>query len=164
MLQHNVVKANEVIEGEIVDTNVKSSTVTADATVIHTKDYIQVMATIQIVVPDIEPSNNHDFINKQLSIIDSQHKEIIRLNKLLAKKRVVNPKFITTKHAALFIDVDPSFLTKRQGNVFKLGKHFFKPAGQSILRWDIEALCQWMMTEYDETLVDDELAELLERR
>jgi len=60
----------------------------------------------------------------------------------------------------LFIGVHESFLTKRQGSVFKLGVHFFKPQGETIVRWSLKALEEWIKAEH----IDYELAELLERR
>lgn len=154
-MQHNVVKADEALEaleGEVVDT------VTQDTTPIYLR------ATIQLVVPDVEVANNHDYINKQLSIIDSQQIEIARLNKLLAKKRVIDTDFATTKEAAAFVRYDPSFLTKRQGKVFKLGQHFFKPKGESGVRWSLEALTKWLKSEENNNEnITPKLANLLER-
>ena len=95
---------------------------------------------------------------------DETHKEIVKLNKLLAKKTVIDTDFATTKEAAAFLRCDPSFLTKKQGNIFKLGVHFYKPTN-SIVRWSLEALSKWMTDSSDTSSVnDDELAELLERR
>jgi hypothetical protein len=73
-------------------------------------------------------------------------------------------RYVKTANAAEYINVDESFLNKRKGKIFKLGKHFFKPIGQSIVRWDIEALEQWITAQGNDTFIDDEVAELLERR
>jgi len=151
MSQHNIIKADEAIESEVVGAIVQDTAP------------IYLRATIQLVVHDVEVANNYDYISKQLSIIDSQQKEIARLSKLLAKKRVIDTDFATTKEAAAFVRYDPSFLTKRQGKVFKLGQHFFKPKGVSGIRWSLKSLSEWVRASKDNLFVDDELAELLER-
>lgn len=89
--------------------------------------------------------------------------QLQQLNRKLQRKMPVEPKFVSTKDAAAFIGVDPSFLTKRQGGVFKQGEHFFKPQGESIVRWDIEKLEKWMRSNSDELMIDEELEELLQR-
>ncbi len=48
-MQSNVKKVDRAIEGEVINT--VAPAVTAGATVVRTTDFIQVMATIQIVVP-----------------------------------------------------------------------------------------------------------------
>ena len=88
--------------------------------------------------------------------------QLQQLNRKLQKKVLVEPKFVSTKEAANFLNVDPSFLTKRQGTVFKQGEHYFKPTGESIVRWDIEKLEKWMRTTVQDS-VDEELEELLQR-
>ncbi len=94
-----------------------------------------------------------------------QDSELIKMNKKLNKKVVIDPKYLTTKDAATYIGTDPSFLTKRQGKTFKLGKHFFKPEDESIVRWDILALEEWLTTQQKDTnIADDKLASLLKRR
>jgi len=93
-----------------------------------------------------------------------KNKEIATLNKKLNKRVVVDPKYLTTKDAATYVGTDPSFLSKRQGKAFKLGKHFFKPKGESIVRWDIQALSDWITTQDDTNVIDEKLASLLKRR
>lgn len=88
--------------------------------------------------------------------------QLQQLNQKLQKKVLVEPKFVSTKEAANFLNVDPSFLTKRQGTVFKQNEHYFKPPGESIVRWDIEKLEKWMRTTIQDS-VDEELEELLQR-
>jgi len=100
---------------------------------------------------------------KYIDDMEAKNLELKKLYQKLQKKVYIESKYIKTEHAAMFIDVDQSYLTKRQGKVFKLGKHFFKPPGQSIVRWDIEALENWLVAESNEYNIDDELAELLER-
>ncbi len=101
---------------------------------------------------------------RYIQAIQEKDKEIATLNKKLIKRVVVEPKYLTTKDAAAYIGTDPSFLTKRQGKAFKLGKHFFKPKDESIVRWDIEALKKWITTNHNDTVIDDKLASLLKRR
>ena len=53
-------------------------------------------------------------------------------------------KYYKTADAANYFGVDPTFLTKRQGNVFEEGVHFFRPSESKIIRWSLEALEEWM--------------------
>jgi hypothetical protein len=88
-----------------------------------------------------------------------------KINKKLHKKPYIEPKYMKTTDAAVLIGVDPSFLTKRQGKVFKLGEHFHKPEGESIVRWDITALEKWILTQKKETgFTNNKLDSLLKRR
>ena len=152
MKQHSLARVNEVVEGEVIT-----------STTVNILDYSQVMATIEIVVSDY--MNNLNYMEKQLSIIDEQRKEIARLTRLLHKKRVINPDFATTVEGADYLHVDPSFLTKRQGKTFKLGIHFFKPEGESIVRWKISALIEWLTGKQNNSNnVDLKLENLLKRR
>jgi len=141
-MQHNLVKVDTVLEGEVIGIT-------------------QVMATIQIVVPT-ERELLFLLLNRMASL-EEQYKEVVRLHRLKNKMVSIDPAFATTKDAAAFIGVDPSFLRKRQGTAFKLGKNFFKPQGQSIIRWSLASLSEWMKIENSDLLIDDELAELLER-
>ena len=158
-MQSNIAIKNEVVEGEIItpDTMAKTTSANAETTIFVT-------ATIQIINPDFDNTFNQQIITEQLSIIQWQQQEIAKLNKKLNKKVSIDPIFVSTKDAAMYINVDPSFLTKRQGSAFKLGVHFFKPTGESIVRWSLEALEEWIRVEYIDHEVDEELAELLERR
>ena len=82
------------------------------------------------------------------------------------KRPIINiERYVKTEEAAAYLNVDASFLTKRRGKVFKLGKHFFKPSGESIVRWDLTALDEWITDNINiDTLhIDEELASLLER-
>ena len=154
MKQYNLAKVNEVVDAEVA----------ARSHGIDTLDCIHIMATIQIVVPDLNYSNNLHYMEKQLSIINEQNKEIKRLNRQLQKKRVINPEFATTEEAAYYIRVDPSYLTKRKFNTFKLGIHFFKPKGETIIRWSLPALSKWLTEEGNNNKnITPKLAKLLER-
>ena len=158
MLQHNLVR-KEVYKGEVVPDSIKAGES------VHIEGCIQVMATIQIVVPNSNYENNINYMAKSLSIIDELSKENRRLNKLLEKKRVIDPEFATSQEAAGFLSVDPSFLTKRQGKTFKLGTHFFKPKNESIVRWKISALTDWLTGKQNNSNnVDSKLENLLKRR
>jgi len=102
---------------------------------------------------------------KYIQAMQEKDKEISSLNKKLNKRVVIDPKYLTTKDAAAYLGTDPSFLTKRQGKTFTFGKHFFKPKDESIVRWDILALEQWLTSQKEDTnLIDSELASLLKRR
>ena len=101
---------------------------------------------------------------KFISTLENKNSQIEQLNRKLQKKVYIEPEFATTKDAASFIGVDPSFLTKRQGDSFKLGEHFFKPEGESIVRWKLEALRQWLQAKSNKSeKISQKLAEQLER-
>ena len=154
MSQYNLARVNEVVEGEVMTSNVA-----------NILDYSQVMATMKIVVSNLNHVNNFNYMEKQLSIIEEQNKEIIRLNRLLHKKKIINPEFATTAEAADYICVDPSYLTKRKDKAFKLGVHFFKPKNESIVRWKISALTDWLTGKQNNSNnVDSKLENLLKRR
>lgn len=100
-----------------------------------------------------------------INILKSKDSEIQKLNSKLQKKVLIEPKFATTKDAASFIGVNPSFLTKRQNKAFKQGIHFFKPEGESIVRWSITALSEWLTNDKNNTeTTDTKLEKLLKRR
>jgi len=96
MSQHNLARVNEVVEGEVV------APATAGATVVNTADYIQVMATIQIIVPTEREmsmhildrftrlevqldtyANNIEYVKNQLSSMQSQSYEVSKLINIL---------------------------------------------------------------------------------
>ena len=88
------------------------------------------------------------------------------LDELTAIKRQLNrpitpiQRYAKTKHAAAYLDVDPSFLDKkRKEGLFEEGIHYFKPDGCSLVLWDIEALGKWVMTIGDgndsSTIIDN---------
>lgn len=100
MLQHNLAVANKAIEGEIVGS--VSPIMTTGATVTKTKDFIQVMATIQIVVPNEREAsllvleklnsmeqkistyaNNIDYLESKLFHLQEQVVEIAKLTEVL---------------------------------------------------------------------------------
>lgn len=108
----------------------------------------------------------HSFIEQSIQ----QRDEIRELRKKMdaiqqrkSKKQVIDPKFCNTAHAAAFLDVHESFLNKKKEKDFKLGKHYFKPSGQSIVRWSIDALSEWMQSDGADSFANEELAELLKR-
>ena len=74
-------------------------------------------------------------------------------------------EYAKTKNAAKFIDVDPSYLTKRQGTAFTRGIHFFTPIGESIVRWKLSALTEWLTKDQNSSeTIDPKLENLLKRR
>ena len=91
--------------------------------------------------------------------------EITKLKRQLKRPIINRERYVKNDEAAAYLNVDPSFLTKRRGKTFKLGKHFFKPSGESIVRWDLTALDEWITnnTNIDTAHIDEELASLLER-
>jgi len=145
-MQNNMIKS-EVIEGEVVDAKFQDL------------EPIVVTAAIQFV---INPVDNVSLHVEQL-MVSATNTIISAIERHKHKKVIPTQRFANTEHAAAYLDVDESFLSKRKGKTFKLGKHFYKPAGETIVRWDIEALSEWMTAEYADTLIDDELAALLER-
>ena len=65
-------------------------------------------------------------------------------------KRPITPiqQYAKTKHAAAYLDVDPSYLDKkRREGIFIRGKHYFSPSNESIVRWDLLELARWMRDE-----------------
>ena len=109
----------------------------------------------QRILTDIDSINTVDLL---LEIRD-------KINKKLTKQISFDSKYMKTSDAAAYISVDPSFLTKRQGKVLKLGKHFFKPEGESIVRWNITALEKWIISRKEDTdVIDNKLDSLLKRR
>ena len=102
---------------------------------------------------------------KYILDMKSKQLEIRQLNQKLMKKSSTIQEFSSTKDAAIVIGVDPSFLTKRQGKTFKLGIHFFKPENESIVRWKISALTDWLTgIQNNSNNVDSKLENLLKRR
>lgn len=74
--------------------------------------------------------------------------ELTELRRLLKRPIVSIQKYAKTKHAAAYIDVDPSFLDKkRREGLFILGIHYYKPKNTSIVLWDLGALENWIRTE-----------------
>lgn len=79
------------------------------------------------------------------------------------KRRPVVPiqQYAKTAHAATYLDVDPSFLTQRKGKEFQQGVHFFQPNGSKILRWDLEALNEWLRTSGGNDEISEFLSEII---
>jgi len=98
---------------------------------------------------------NIDSIESTSLLLDIRRK----IDKKLKKESYADPKYLKTPAAAAYISVDPSFLTQKQGETFIEGVHYFRPAGSSILRWDIAALEHWMHTAKQE----DENNEILDK-
>jgi len=89
-------------------------------------------------------------------------KELAEIKRQLKRPIVPIRQYAKTKYAAAYLNVDSSFLTKRMRKIFIEGKHYFKPENESIVRWDLSALDEWMTSEYNDP-IDDELVELLAR-
>ena len=140
-MKSNIVKS-EVTESEVVENHLQGL------------EPIVVRASLQLLAHPTEV-----MAAKTALSIEALRNDISRQQ----KKPVVLSRYVRTLDAANFIGVDPSFLDKRKGTVFRQGKHFFKPHGKSIVRWDIEALQEWITEGSKEGHVDDELAALLER-
>ena len=155
---------NLVIKNEVLDCQVLPQDIDTQTKLVNFEDSSFILITFQIISINTEDFIIYETIKKQLSLIQWQQQEIFRLTKQLKKRTLIETKYASTKEASFFINVDPSFLAKRQGTIFKLGIHFFKPAGQSIVRWDLEALEEWIRAKYIDHNIDEELAELLERR
>jgi len=143
-MQSSLVKSKQVVEGEVVEK----------------QEPIIVHANLQFVF------NRDTDMHKEVQnlMTESTAQVLSAIQKHRHNKVIPTQRYASITHAAAFIDVDESFLVKRKGSVFKLGIHFFKPAGQSIVRWDLEALEEWIRAEHIDHEVDEELAELLERR
>lgn len=71
--------------------------------------------------------------------------EITELRNFLKRPVMTIQRYAKTKHAATYLDVDPSFLDKkRRKGIFQLGKHYFKPTGSNLVLWDLDALQVWV--------------------
>lgn len=97
------------------------------------------------------------------------HEEIKILTSIIKNKKVLPLKFLTTNEAAEFLSVDPSFLNKRKKKgIFIEDTHYYNPHGETIIRWDIDAIIGWLCGYTSDLLnqtnkIENELDELLER-
>jgi len=136
-MQSNIVKS-KAIEGEVVNSKVQDL------------EPMVVTAAIQFVIPanNIEVDVHHmmeSFSERIcLEIKNHRHRPIVPIQ-----------RYAKTAHAAIFLDVDKTFLTQRQGSTFVDGIHYFKPPNSSILRWDLEKLEEWMRSSSEEESHDD---------
>ena len=130
-MQSSLVKS-KVIEGEVVDAKVQDLAP------------MVVTAAIQFVIP----ANN---IEVDVHAMMESFSERVCLEIKNHKHRPVVPiqRYAKTAHAAIYLDVDPTFLTQRQGSTFVEGIHYFKPSDSSILRWDLEKLEEWIRADVD---------------
>lgn len=136
-MKSNIVKS-ELTEGVVIDSKVQDL------------EPIVVTAAIQFVIP----TNN---IEADVHNMMASFSERICLEIKNHKHRPVVPieRYAKTAHAAIFLDVDSTFLTQRQGSTFVKGIHYFKPPSSSILRWDLEKLEEWMRSSPEEEGHDD---------
>jgi len=136
-MQSSLVKS-KVIDGEVIEN------------IVRDLEPIVVQAAIQFVIP----ANN---LNLEVEDMMESFSERICLEIKNHKHRPVVPiqRYAKTAHAAIFLDVDKTFLTQRQGSTFVEGIHYFKPADSSILRWDLEKLEEWMRSSSEEESHDD---------
>lgn len=74
--------------------------------------------------------------------------ELTHIKRELKRPVVQIQKYAKTKHAAAYLNVDPSFLDKkRKEGIFNEGEHYFRPDGCSLVLWDIYALERWVITK-----------------
>jgi hypothetical protein len=108
-------------------------------------------------------SSNPSFVLQNEHAIRSQEmfQKIIKLpyeSRLLSEleairreiKRPIVPiqNYAKTKHAANYLDVDPSFLDKkRRAGLLKAGMHYYQPPGSRLILWDLNALDAWVRSE-----------------
>ena len=145
-MKNNVIEVNPYIE----------TTVTEESDVINVQASLRLIPiTVGVLLAKMEMLE--ESIDRAMQTI------IAEINKDKRQKAKLSPEYASIKNAALYLDVDQSFLYKRKDTVFKLGKHYHKPKGESIVRWDLKALEEWIRTN-DQNLIDDEVAKLLERR
>ncbi len=136
-MQSNMIKS-EVIEGEVVDAKVRDL------------EPIVVTAAIQFVIPannvEVDVHNMMESFSERicLEIKNHKHRPVVPIQ-----------RYAKTAHAAIFLDVDKTFLTQRQGSTFVEDTHYFKPPNSSILRWDLEELEKWMRSSSKEESHDD---------
>ena len=73
--------------------------------------------------------------------------ELTTIKRQLSRPITPIQRYAKTKHAATYLDVDPSFLDKkRKDGLFEEGIHYFRPEGCNLILWDIEALGKWVTT------------------
>ncbi len=96
-----------------------------------------------------------EFVSKQ-EILE----EVKEVKRQLKRPIVAIQRYAKTRYAATYLNVDASYLTKRMGQVFTEGRHFFRPEGESIVRWDLEELEKWMRSEDKKDEINDFLSDL----
>ncbi len=84
--------------------------------------------------------------------------ELSEIKCQLKRPVVAIQRYAKTKHAAAYLDVDPSFLTKRIDKDFHNGIHYFRSQDAKLLRWDIEALGNWLKSNTTKEEINDILS------
>ena len=127
-----------------------STLVPMEQSVVHDVEPIVVRASVQFII------NSSGATSMQVqSFMQSATEQIITaIDKHKHQNVIPIQEYAKTAHAAAYIDVDASFLTQRAGNVFKEGTHYFKPADSKILRWNLNALEEWMRRPSDKESYD----------
>lgn len=140
-MKNDVVKINPVVETEIV----------------QDLEPVVVRGSFQFII-----NKNDDSAAIVKSMMRKYTEEVISAVDSLKRRPVVPiQQYASTKNAAVYIDVDPSFLTKRQGKDFLQGVHFFQPSGSKILRWNLEALSEWLRTSGENDEISEFLSEII---
>lgn len=104
----------------------------------------------------LEEFQNMMYYSSRQEVMD----ELAEIKSQLKRPIVAIQRFAKTKHAAAYMDVDPSFLDKkRREGIFELGIHYHKPKGSSLVLWDTNALEEWITAEE----VDDDNSQIIDK-
>lgn len=83
-------------------------------------------------------------------------KDLATIKRQLTRPVTPIQQYAKTKHAAAYLDVDPSFLDKkRKSGAFQSGLHYFKPPNSKLILWDLKALDQWVRNMEDQDEYDN---------
>ena len=116
------------------------------AEVVEKQESVVVRGIFQFII-----NKDDESTDKIKSAMQKSTEKIISTIDALKRRPVVPiQQYASTKDAAVYLDVDPSFLTKAQKGLFKEGVHYFRPEGSTILRWDLKILEKWLRTAKEE--------------
>ena len=102
----------------------------------HTSPKV-VRASLRLVIAGTQEEKRLDEMEKRIRLLRQQSKRQLS-------------KYVKTKTAAAYLDVDSSFLDKkRKEGLFIEDIHYYKPKGTNLVFWNIEALDNWITTKMD---------------
>ncbi len=104
----------------------------------HTSPKV-VRASLRLVIAGTQEEKRLDEMEKRIRLLRQQSKRQLS-------------KYVKTKTAAAYLDVDSSFLDKkRKEGLFIEGIHYYKPKGTNLVFWNIEALDNWITTKIEDS-------------
>ena len=104
----------------------------------HTSPKV-VRASLRLVIAGTQEEKRLDEMEKRIRLLRQQSKRQLS-------------KYVKTKTAAAYLDVDSSFLDKkRKEGLFIEGIHYHKPKGTNLVLWNIEALDNWITTKIEDS-------------